>query len=695
MRTGPDDGIVPPAMETAAFRSIRRGILLALLVLVPLLYVEPALFGIELTDSFNFPKRQLVQAAALALAALFLLELSLAGGVTVRLGRWTMPLSLLIAWSAASLAWAPSPGLGLAETARWACCGLIILSAAGDLRGGSPVLVLAGAAGAAVSSLSLLQFFGLDPSGFSGGLHRVYATVGNPNFIASYLAVVLPVGYWGWLSPDSGRRAAAACLLLSLAGTAAILATASRGGAAAFALGMAAAAIILRPRVVRRRLIALSASAAFLAVLFVLPSPLNRYDTLPMRKLSELAGGGGGGTAWRLMVWRVGLGMWAERPLIGAGAGSFPVLYLPHAAGFLSSPAGAPYAALAEGGIDHAHNEYLELCVENGVIGCGLFIWFLLALIGGAAADLRRGRDGGADWRGAALFGGCIAAAADGAVGFPFRLWPAAATFFVFAGLLVRPSSAAVAVRAGRGVLRIAAGAAAAAILLSGALLIASDIRSEAETARGLAAFRGGRFAEAEGLFGRAVARRPANGMARFFRGVCLSRLGRSGEAAVELRAALAVYGRQAVYVELGRALAATGRDEEAERLVVLAARMLPRDPSAWLERGGILFRRGDPAGAAASYARAAELDPRSAPAARNLAVSLHAAGEEAAALAAYERAASLNPADADIHVNMGTLRARAGEMRRAKAAWTRALEIDPENRSARVNLERAAGDPG
>lgn len=71
----------------------------------------------------------------------------------------------------------------------------------------------------------------------------------------------------------------------------------------------------------------------------------------------------------RLDIWKDSLGMIRDFPLTGTGAGSFMHVY----------PA---YRTIRSGGIaDHAHNDHLELLTDGGIIGAGLFAWFIAAVL--------------------------------------------------------------------------------------------------------------------------------------------------------------------------------------------------------------------------------------------------------------------------------------------------------------------------
>ena len=71
----------------------------------------------------------------------------------------------------------------------------------------------------------------------------------------------------------------------------------------------------------------------------------------------------------RLDIWKDSLGLMRDFPLTGTGAGSFMHVY-------------PGYRTIrGEGIADHAHNDYLELLTDGGIIGAGLFAWFMAAVL--------------------------------------------------------------------------------------------------------------------------------------------------------------------------------------------------------------------------------------------------------------------------------------------------------------------------
>jgi len=106
----------------------------------------------------------------------------------------------------------------------------------------------------------------------------------------------------------------------------------------------------------------------------------------------------------------------------------------------------------------------------------------------------------------------------------------------------------------------------------------------------------------------------------------------------------------------LGAALSAHGRTEEAMAELREAIRLRPGYPDAHLSLGLMLAQGGDPAGAVPHFSEALRLWPRF----------------------------------AEAHNNLGLALAQDGKLREAAEQFARAVELNPEWIDARRNLEQA-----
>ncbi|MBF0169686.1 MAG: O-antigen ligase family protein, partial [Nitrospinae bacterium] len=74
----------------------------------------------------------------------------------------------------------------------------------------------------------------------------------------------------------------------------------------------------------------------------------------------------------RLLLWRAGVAMALDHPLVGVGQNQFPALYPAYRSPDVREPS-----------ISHLHNNVLEITVERGVLG--LAAWLSLWVVAGAA----------------------------------------------------------------------------------------------------------------------------------------------------------------------------------------------------------------------------------------------------------------------------------------------------------------------
>jgi O-antigen ligase len=82
----------------------------------------------------------------------------------------------------------------------------------------------------------------------------------------------------------------------------------------------------------------------------------------------------------RLVVWQSGLQLFGDFPLTGAGFGSFAETFARYV------PAGAATRW------NHAHNDYLELVLEGGLVAAVLVVWLSVGYVRRAGKLLRRSR---------------------------------------------------------------------------------------------------------------------------------------------------------------------------------------------------------------------------------------------------------------------------------------------------------------
>jgi O-antigen ligase len=223
--------------------------------------------------------------------------------------------------------------------------------------------------GAAVAGFALLQGISSNGRLYWIRLPRmggwIYGPYVNHNHYAGLMEMLVPIPLVLSLTKlaSSKSRAAAAAVAAVMVGT--IFLSGSRGGMIAIVTELAILAILLIKQ--KRGLPIALGIGAFLVLVVGLLTWIggaelsNRIATVGSSH-SEITGD------LRRYINHDGLRMFVKRPVLGWGLGTFPVVY-PRFRTFYTNFF-----------VNEAHNDYLQLLVEMGLLGFGTMIWFLVTL---------------------------------------------------------------------------------------------------------------------------------------------------------------------------------------------------------------------------------------------------------------------------------------------------------------------------
>ncbi len=239
------------------------------------------------------------------------------------------------------------------------------------------------------------NFLNLGPQSFirDGGL-RVYGTFNQPNPYAGYINMSLPIALSLLLLGRNWATRILAGVVAVLLGTAEYL-TKSNGGE--IAISVAVLFIVILGFPLLRKLAAIAGVGVLLVIASLLAGVVPQRLTQPvLRKLGLVAisftnpSAQDYSTAERLAHWLAGINMFLNHPFTGVGIGNYGTAYGPyHIAIFVNS-------------LDHAHNYYINIAAETGVIGLTTFILLLIAMFvaGGCACAVlsRRYRKLKVEW---------------------------------------------------------------------------------------------------------------------------------------------------------------------------------------------------------------------------------------------------------------------------------------------------------
>jgi O-antigen ligase len=281
-----------------------------------------------------------------------------------------------LGWSAISVVWSESSSTALTSVMRYALNAFLLpiaFTAVRNRRDAMHILaaIVIGASIAAVSAIIA------PPPPESAIYGRAAGTVGDPNELAAALLVGLVVAAAfavnRHISPAL-RALAGVSAVLCLMG---ILLSLSRGGLLGTACALLIAVAVAGRW--RRRVLALAGTLGVLAVGY-----FAAFASLPAKQ-RVLDVGAEGGTG-RLDLWTVGLRMIEAHPLNGIGSGEFPV----SSVHYLLRPGLIQSGAFILSTPKVAHNTYLNITAELGLVGGILFIAMIAFCIGCALLAIKR-----------------------------------------------------------------------------------------------------------------------------------------------------------------------------------------------------------------------------------------------------------------------------------------------------------------
>ncbi len=258
--------------------------------------------------------------------------------------------------------------------------GMLCFLAGQTLRRGSqarPLAMVFAIYGSVIAAFALLQ--GISSNGklywvvslTHGG--AIYGPYVNHNHYAGLMELLVPIPLVLSFTRLAGEKERIASGIAAAIMVVTIFLSGSRGGMIAIFIELVILAVLLlRQRVefVRQKKglqIAVSL-AAFVLVLVSLLTWLggkeltSRVSSISTETRTELSGG------MRLSIDRDSLRMFRDKPVLGWGLGTFPTVY-PEFRTFYTNFF-----------VNAAHNDYLQLLSEMGLLGFGTMIWFLVVL---------------------------------------------------------------------------------------------------------------------------------------------------------------------------------------------------------------------------------------------------------------------------------------------------------------------------
>ena len=230
-----------------------------------------------------------------------------------------------------------------------------------------------------ISLYLMVQYYGINP--FLQDINRLTSTLGNQNYVAGYLALIFPIAFSFFLMESKVRNKIfyKIVLLVIYAGII-ICHTRAIWIALFFSLLLFGFFLyhykinkILRNN--KKWLVILFSFFLLITIIYSTDNPINRSSITAAERAISTFDIQGTSLRSRLLIWQSTMNMITDKPLFGSGLGTFPLYYLNYQADFLQKN---PNYLNFAGKAGEAHNEYLQIWAEMGIIG---LLSFLLIII--------------------------------------------------------------------------------------------------------------------------------------------------------------------------------------------------------------------------------------------------------------------------------------------------------------------------
>lgn len=730
------------------FRQGVVGGLLLMAVLVPL-------FFSSLFHDYHVPKLVILQVVTVSLGVIWITGMARDGEIFILDTPLYYTFLAFLAIHFVSLFQAHNIFQGLNSLFEYLCYFLIAVLVFHTVREKRHLYLLAGAmafTGSIVAVVGLLQHNGIHSISFFGWWTTCFysrwnipiSTIGNVNFVAEYYNMVFPISLTLiFLFRKFWLRVAAllACFLMACH----LMVLGSRGGwlGVAVVLSVLGGMGLMRHFRVGRRVLDMTfVSVVVLGLGWpVLEGVMSGIHVGPGRNLEGLAA-----DYWknvvrrtgnalkledessmqRVLFWEDTLRLIFDRPLVGVGVGNFEYNFPRYMSRqTLEMKMRMERLQGRELMLFRAHNEYLEVWAETGILGFGVFC-FLIYQIGAALYGLlkryvRREAD---------LFGVGLAAAIVASLAHSFFSSnlqdPASAVHFWMAVGMVWSLKFNAEGETRIGLLITKASSVLNGVISVGALALIATIGFGVQTLQGAYYFHRGKlwfqnkayayagaefeqatryphpqaFAVYEAL-GRtrynqkrwndavralqeSVQRHWNNDRAHYYLGLCLGHSGNYREAATRLRQAVELNPLSVTFrLEYGKALGLAGDARAAVEALQAALSLDANHAEIYHALGVNLRRAGNLEAAVDAYQKAIAIEPNNPAVLNSLGAAYLNQSNFEAAHRIFQRLVEGWPDRADYRVNLGVALFYMDQSEAAFAACIEALKVDPEFASA------------
>ena len=419
------------------------------IIILSLITLVPIIFYLNCIDEYNPIKE--ATAGVLIVIGLMLWGLNITNQKNFHFANHSLNLPILsyMIICLLSLIWSDSLTVSIKELPLFLmgpCLYFIVVNNLNYPKHVEQILTTIFIIGGLFGIYGILQYFGIDFSFWEGnfGRQKVSGLFGNVNYFAEYLIVLLPIVVSLFLVSQNKLKKSLLLIVILLMGGSLIL-TFTRGSYLGFAVSLIFMFLLFLShqgndfiKENKKTFILLLIAILVVTILFILPNPLTKPGTIISKikgRISITQVSQDSSLKRRAAIWKFTLMMIKDHPLLGSGIGTYKYNTLRYQAKFFDQ--GQNRTLYPYGFADKAHNEYLQLWSELGIIGLSIFIWLMFSYFNYGLKKLKSIKDEYRQGIIIGLMGAVVAVLVDGIFGFPFHLPATIVLFWLVLGLTV------------------------------------------------------------------------------------------------------------------------------------------------------------------------------------------------------------------------------------------------------------------
>jgi len=432
-----------PKYNKSFFTNAIEASVIALVVLVPIVFYPYC-------KTVFIPAKELI-AEILVILGLMFWGFKVLGQEKAKLTSSTLnfPILSFITICLLSLIWSNSFFVSLKELPLFLAGPLlyfVITNNISDKRQIRRILNILVIVGSLFGVYGILQYNGIDFAFWTGNIRRqqVFGLFGNVNYFAEYLIIPLPIAVSLFFTKQNKFKKILLLIGIVAMGSSLIF-TFTRGsylGFGASLIFMSFLFLISRGKSFikenKKIFIIVLLVVIIITILFVVPTPLNKSGTVISKiksRISVTQLTQSSSIKRRIAIWKFSTLMIKDHPLLGSGIGTYKYNTLRYQAEFFKQ--GQNRSLYPHGFATKAHNEYLQLWAELGIVGLGIFIWLIICYFNCGIKFLKKIKDDYKQGIIIGLMGAVVAVLVDGIFGFPLHLPATIILFWMALGLTV------------------------------------------------------------------------------------------------------------------------------------------------------------------------------------------------------------------------------------------------------------------